>query len=428
MDSMNILIIGGGGREHTLAWKVRQSPRVKTIYCTPGNAGIFGIAEPVPVAHDDLRGLAEFARRHAVQLTIVGQEAPLCAGIVNEFQSSGLRIFGPDAHGAKLEGSKVFAKEFMRANGIPTAPFAVFQQLDKALAHIKAKGAPMVVKADGLAAGKGVTVCHTEAEAEHAVRDALERRVFGAAGATVLIEDMLVGEEASILAVTDGKTIIPLEPSQDHKRVYDNDTGPNTGGMGAYSPAPVVTPTLLREIERSVLQPTLAGLRKEKIEYHGVLYAGVMINQGRVQVLEFNVRFGDPETQAVLPRLRSDFVELCLAAVEGHLASYAMAWDPRPAVCVVLAAGGYPGPYHKHTPISGLDQAATLPDVHVFHAGTDVIKGQVVTNGGRVLGVTALDTNLSGAIARAYQAVGCIHFEHAHWRWDIGAKALARTT
>ncbi len=423
---MNILIIGGGGREHALAWKVRQSPHVKTIYCAPGNAGILQIAQPVPVAPDDLRGLAAFARQHDVQLTMVGPEAPLCAGIVNEFQSRGLRVFGPDARGAKLEGSKVFAKEFMRAHGIPTAPFAVFQQLDKALAHVKKKGAPLVVKADGLAAGKGVTVCQTEAEAELAVRDALEKRVFGDAGATILIEDLLQGEEASIVAVTDGKTIRALEPAQDHKRVYDNDTGPNTGGMGAYSPAPIVTPTVLREIDRCVLQPALAGLRKEKIEYHGVLYAGIMIHQGRVQVLEFNVRFGDPETQAVLPRLRSDFVDLCLAVTDGRLQAHELQWDPRPAVCVVLAAGGYPGPYHKHLPISGLAQAAALPDVAVFHAGTELRKDQVVTNGGRVLGVTALGSSVSAAIERAYQAVACLHFEHVHFRWDIGAKALAR--
>jgi len=423
---MNILIIGGGGREHAMAWKVRQSAHVNTIYCAPGNAGILQIAEPVPVAPDDLRGLAAFARQHDVQLTIVGPEAPLCAGIVNEFHSHGLRIFGPDAHGAKLEGSKVFAKEFMRAHGIPTAPFAVFQQLDKALAHVKKKGAPLVVKADGLAGGKGVTVCQTEAEAELAVRAALEQRVFGQAGATILIEDLLHGEEASIMAVTDGKTIRALEPAQDHKRVYDNDTGPNTGGMGAYSPAPVITPGVLREIEHHVLQPALAGLRQEKIDYHGVLYAGVMIHQGHVQVLEFNVRFGDPETQAVLPRLRSDFIELCLAVADGRLQMHEMAWDPRPAVCVVLAAGGYPGPYHQHHPISGLAQAAALADVAVFHGGTERRQDQVVTKGGRVLGVTALGDNLSAAIARAYQAVACLHFEHAHFRWDIGAKALAR--
>ncbi len=423
---MNVLLVGGGGREHALAWKVRQSPRVKTIYCAPGNAGILQIAEPVPVAPDDLRGLAAFARQHDVQLTIIGPETPLCAGIVNEFQSRGLRVFGPDARGAKLEGSKVFAKEFMRAHGIPTAPFAAFQQLDKALAYIRKKGAPLVVKADGLAAGKGVAVCQTVAEAELAARAALEQRVFGDAGATIVIEDMLHGEEASMMAVTDGKTIRALEPAQDHKRVYDNDTGPNTGGMGAYSPAPVVTPAVLREIEQRVLQPALAGLRHEKIEYHGVLYAGVMINQGRVQVLEFNVRFGDPETQAVLPRLRSDFVDLCLAVTDGRLQAHELVWDPRPAVCVVLAAGGYPGPYHKHHPISGLAQAAALPEVAIFHAGTARHKDQVVTNGGRVLGVTALGGTLSAAIARAYQAVECVHFEHAHFRWDIGAKALAR--
>jgi len=420
---MNVLLIGGGGREHALAWKLKQSPRVRTIYCTPGNAGIMRLCDPVSAAADDYKALAAFARSHDVHLTIVGPEAPLCGGIVNAFHNAGLRIFGPDSTGAQLEGSKIFAKQFMQRQGIPTAAFEVFDNLEKALAYVRTHGAPLVVKADGLAAGKGVSVCATVAEAEQAVRAMLEQHVFGEAGRRVLIEECLSGEEASILALTDGKTIVPLESSQDHKRVYDNDEGPNTGGMGAYSPAPVVTPRVMREVQEQVLQPFLKGLQNERIDYHGVIYAGLMIERGSVRVLEFNVRFGDPETQAVLPRLRSDLFDVCTAVVEGRLSSVELQWDARPAVCVVMAAGGYPGAYHKHVPITGLEAAAALPDVTVFHAGTEERRGQTVTSGGRVLGVTALGRTMPETIERAYHAVEQLHFEHAHFRWDIGAKA-----
>jgi len=421
---MNVLIIGGGGREHTIAYKVKQSIRVKKIFCTPGNAGILKICEPVSVPSDDFPGLAKFASENNVGLTIVGPEVPLCAGIVNEFHNRNLQIFGPDKKGAQLEGSKIFAKEFMKKYGIPTADFECFDNQKKALTYIDKKGAPLVVKADGLAAGKGVMVCQTVKEAKQAVKLVMEDKAFGDAGKLLLIEDMLYGEEASILALTDGKTIIALEPSQDHKPVYDDDQGPNTGGMGAYSPAPVVTPGIMEQVNRKVLQPALEGLRSEKMDFRGVLYAGLMIKDGKISVLEFNVRFGDPETQAVLPRLKTDFVDLCLATADGKLNSIELKWDPRPAICVVMASGGYPGKYHKHLPISGIEDAEVNQNVIVFHSGTDTRHGELVTNGGRVLGVTALGDDLSAAIETAYGAVEKIHFDQMHFRWDIGAKAL----
>lgn len=421
---MNILIIGGGGREHAIAYKVKQSIRVKKIFCTPGNAGIFKICEPVPVSADDFSGLAKFAADNNVGLTIVGPEVPLCAGIVNEFHNRNLQIFGPDKNGAQLEGSKVFAKQFMEKYGIPTADFKCFDNQEKALAYIDKKGAPLVVKADGLAAGKGVIVCKTNEEAIQAVKLIMEDKAFGEAGKQLLIEDMLYGEEASILALTDGKTIVALEPSQDHKAVYDDDQGPNTGGMGAYSPAPVVTPGIMEKVNRKVLQPALEGLKNEGMDFRGVLYAGLMIQDGEIKVLEFNVRFGDPETQAVLSRLKTDFVDLCLATATGKLNSIELKWDPRPAVCVVVASGGYPGKYHKHLPISGIENAEENKNVIVFHSGTDTRHEEIVTNGGRVLGVTALGTDLSDAIETVYEAVEKIHFDRMHFRWDIGAKAL----
>jgi len=312
----------------------------------------------------------------------------------------------------------------MEKYGIPTADFECFTDQEKALAYIDRKGAPLVVKADGLAAGKGVIVCKTNEEAKKAVKLIMEDKAFGEAGKQLLIEDMLYGEEASILALTDGKTIVALEPSQDHKAVYDDDQGPNTGGMGAYSPAPVVTPGIMEKVNRKVLQPALEGLKNERMDFHGVLYAGLMIQDGKINVLEFNVRFGDPETQAVLSRLKTDFVDLCLATAKGTLNSIELKWDARPAVCVVTASGGYPGKYHKHLPISGIENAEENKDVFVFHSGTDLRHGEVVTNGGRVLGVTALGNDLSDAIEKVYEAVEKIHFDQMHFRWDIGAKAL----
>ncbi|NLF40731.1 phosphoribosylamine--glycine ligase [bacterium] len=421
---MNVLIIGGGGREHAIAWKVRQSVKVGSLFCTPGNAGIMRLCEPVPVKADDFKGLVQFAKRNDVGLTIIGPEAPLCAGIVNEFRNAGMQALGPDSRGAQLEGSKVFAKQFMKRHGIPTAPFETFTDPATALEYVKKKGAPLVVKADGLAAGKGVTVCRTVAEAEQALRDAMEKKVFGDAGREVVIEEMLEGEEASVLALTDGKVIVPLEPAQDHKAVFDQDQGPNTGGMGAYSPAPVVTDTVMREVEAKVLKPTLEGLKKEGMDYRGVIYAGLMIKEGRISVLEYNVRFGDPETQAVLPRLKSDLVDVCLAVTNGRLEKSMLSWDKRAAVCVVMASGGYPGPYHTHLPINGVEKAEAMRSILVFHAGTEMSHGQLVTSGGRVLGVTALGKDIATAIENAYKAVEAVHFPGAHFRWDIGAKAV----
>ncbi|RLD12580.1 MAG: phosphoribosylamine--glycine ligase [Chlamydiae bacterium] len=421
---MNVLIIGSGGREHAIAYKVKKSIRVKKIFCTPGNAGILNICEPVPVPADDYSALAKFAEENNIGLTIVGPEVPLCAGIVNEFHNRNLQIFGPDKKGAQLEGSKVFAKRFMQKYGIPTANFKCFDNQKKALDYINEKNIPLVVKADGLAAGKGVIVCKSNEEAKQAVKLIMEDKTFGDAGRQLLIEDMLYGEEASILALTDGKIIVPLETSQDHKAAYDGDRGPNTGGMGAYSPAPVVTPGVMEKINRKVLKPALDGLKAEGMDFHGVLYAGLMIQDAKINVLEFNVRFGDPETQAVLPRLKTDFVDLCLATATGKLSSIELKWDNRPAVCVVMASGGYPGKYHKHLQITGIEDAEKNKDVIIFHSGTDLRHGELVTNGGRVLGVTALGDNLSDAIETAYQAVEKIHFDQMHFRWDIGAKAL----
>ena len=421
---MNVLIIGGGGREHTIAYKVSQSVRVKKIFCTPGNAGINQICEVIDIPPDDFTGLAKFAKENNVELTIVGPEVPLCGGIVNEFHNRQLKIFGPDKTGAQLEGSKIFSKQFMRKYNVPTADFECFNDAEKALEYLKEKGAPIVIKADGLAAGKGVFVCATLDEAKKAVHEIMEEKRFGDAGGEILIEEMLEGEEASILALVDGKTIVSLESSQDHKAVYDGDQGPNTGGMGAYSPAPIVSPIIKDKIQREVLKPMLEGLKKERIDFHGVLYAGLMIKNGNLKVLEFNVRFGDPETQAVLMRLKSDFVSLCLATIEGRLDKFELKWDPRPAVCVVMAAGGYPGKYHKHLPITGIEEAESMENVKVFHAGTDLRHGEIVTNGGRVLGVTAMADDLPTTIVTAYEAAEKIHFDQAHFRWDIGAKAL----
>lgn len=421
---MNVLIIGGGGREHAMAWKARQSSKVDTLYCTPGNAGIAEIADIIDISASDYRALAAFALSHKVDLTIVGPEAPLCGGIVNAFHAQRLRIFGPDSRGAQLEGSKVYAKEFMRTHGIPTAGFVVCDTYQEACDHIRKKNGKCVVKADGLAAGKGVTVCHSVTGAEAAAHAALEEGIFGDAGRRIVIEDLLTGEEASILALVDGRHILPLVTSQDHKAVFDNDEGPNTGGMGAYSPAPVVTARVQEKIMRTILEPTLLGLQKERIDYRGVIYVGVMINGDDIHVLEYNVRFGDPETQAILMRLQSDFIGMCRATVDGRLSETSLTWDPRPAVCVVMAAGGYPSHYHKHDPITGIADADAMPGVQVFHAGTCLRHGELVTAGGRVLGVTALGADIPTAIETAYSAVERIHFRHAHFRWDIGAKAL----
>lgn len=424
---MKVLVVGSGGREHALCWKIRQSSRVTRLYCAPGNAGIAEIADCVPIAADDVAGLRRFAAEEGVDLTVVGPELPLTLGLVDEFEREGLRVFGPSREAAALEGSKAFAKELMRECAVPTAAFGVFSDPEEAGAYVRRLGAPLVVKADGLAAGKGVAVCATEAEALEAIDGCLRRRVFGEASARVVIEERLEGEEASFLAFTDGETVLPLASSQDHKRIFDGDRGPNTGGMGAYSPAPVVTPEIAKAVEREILLPVVEGLRRRKIRYRGILYAGLMIREGRARVLEFNVRFGDPECQALLVRLKSDLVDLCEATIDGRLAGSRLEWDPRPSVCVVLAAEGYPGTVKKDRPITGLDSLRDWKSGVVFHSGTVRRDGRVVTAGGRVLGVTAVGDTVQKAIDAAYGAVGKIHWDGMQFRKDIGQRAVGRT-
>ena len=418
---MNVLIIGGGGREHAIAWKIAQSPLAGKIYCSPGNPGMKNV-EAVPLT--DLNELADFALAHDIGLTMVGPEATLCAGIADVFRAKGLRIVGPDKVAAQLEGSKSFAKEFMRRHGLPTAEAAVFTDEAGAMAYLKQKGAPIVVKADGLAAGKGVVVAMTEQEAADAIHACFDG-AFGAAGASVLLEECLFGEEASIIALCDGKTITPLASSQDHKRAYDGDTGPNTGGMGAYSPAPVVTPALWETIDQQILTPFLKGVQADKLDFRGIIYAGLMITDKGPKVLEFNVRFGDPETQAILTRLKSDLLEALVAVADGRLADVKLEWYDEPSVCVVLASNGYPGHYEKGKQISGLDEAEKTGAV-VFHAGTKLANGQIVTNGGRVLGVTARGKDIASAVQNAYKAVACISWEGMQYRKDIAHRALER--
>jgi len=425
---MKILVIGAGGREHALAWKLRRDTPGARLFCAPGNAGTVALGENLALAAEDLDGLLAWALRERPDLTVVGPEAPLCAGLADRFRAAGLAVFGPTAAAARLEGSKRFAKEIMSAAGVPTAAYAAFVEVAPALEKVRREGGPLVVKADGLAAGKGVAVCATPAEAEAAVREALERRAFGEAGREVLIEECLVGEEASILALVDGERIVPLASSQDHKRVGDGDRGPNTGGMGAYSPAPVVREGDWPAIRSRILEPTVAELRRRGIEYRGVLYAGLMFTAAGPKVLEFNCRFGDPETQAILPRWDGDLGAALLACAEGRLDPDRVRWRPEACVSVVMAAGGYPGAYRKGDPIEGLDDAGRLPGVTVFHAGTRNAGGRIVTAGGRVLNVTALGADIAEARRRAYAAVNLIRFDGAQFRRDIAARALGATS
>jgi len=423
---MRILVVGGGGREHALVWKLSQSPRVKELYCAPGNAGIAASARCVPIAANDIGALKEFAIEKGIDLTVVGPEDPLTLGIVDAFEAAGLRIFGPRRDAAQMEGSKAFAKDIMLAAGVPTASYRQFIDRDEARAHITSCGRPLVIKADGLAAGKGVFPCRTTDQALAAIDRIMQDREFGTAGDSVVVEDFLVGEEASFICLTDGTTVVPLPSSQDHKPVFDNDEGPNTGGMGAYSPAPVVTPELHDRVMKTVMQPVVDTLRARGIRFKGILYAGLMIDNGVPNVLEFNVRMGDPETQPILFRLQSDLVELMEAVIDERLHEIRVSVDPRPAVCVVMAAGGYPGTYEKGLSIAGLDKASALPDTMVFHAGTRQQGTDVLTNGGRVLGVTARDASIAGAIDNAYRAAACISWPGAQYRNDIGRKALQR--
>ncbi len=424
---MNILIIGNGGREHALAWKAAQSPLAANVYVAPGNAGT--AQEPnltnVDISATDIDGLVAFARANNIGLTIVGPEAPLVLGVVDAFNAAGLTIFGPAKGAAQLEGSKAFTKDFLARHHIPTADYQNFTEVEPALAYLDKTGAPVVIKADGLAAGKGVIVAMTLKEAQDAVHDMLAGNAFGDAGHRIVIEEFLTGEEASFIVMVDGKNVVPMATSQDHKRVGDNDTGPNTGGMGAYSPAPVVTDTVHQRVMEKVIYPTVEGMAAEGHTYQGFLYAGLMIDEhGEPKVIEFNCRFGDPETQPIMMRLQSDLVELCLAGAQGKLAGKTSQWDPRPALGVVMAAGGYPGDYRKGDVISGLDVQEA--DCKVFQAGTALKNGAVVTDGGRVLCVTALGEDIAQAQKQAYAALKHIHWDDAFCRSDIGYRAIDR--
>ena len=425
-DTMNILVIGSGGREHALVWKICQSPLVDKVYCAPGNPGIGQLAENVPLKVDDLPALLAFAREKSIGLTVVGPELPLSLGIVDLFEEHGLRIFGARRNAALIEASKAFSKDLMKKYHVPTAFYEVFTEIKPAIAFIDRHGAPIVVKADGLAAGKGVIVAQTRDEAVEAVREMLSGNAFGEAGSRVVIEEFLRGEEASFLVFTDGKNIIPLASAQDHKAVFDGDKGPNTGGMGAYSPAPVVTPAIHEKAMSEVIRRTVDGMAAEGRPYRGVLYAGLMIDGDSVKTLEFNARFGDPECQPLLMRLKSDIVPVLLAVADGDISGITLEWHDQAAVCVVLASGGYPGDYRKGDEIHGLDQAAGLDDLVVFHAGTAEQGGKQVTNGGRVLGVTGRGPTVKAAIERAYQGVAVISWEGMHFRRDIGQKAVDR--
>lgn len=425
---MKVLVIGNGGREHALAWKAAQSSQVEKVFVAPGNAGtaIEANVENVDISVSDNAALVAFAKKENIELTIVGPEQPLVDGVVDAFQAEGLTIFGPSAKAAQLEGSKAFTKDFLARHNIPTGYYQNFTEIEPALAYVREQGAPIVVKADGLAAGKGVIVALTLEEAEDAIKDMLAGNAFGDAGHRVVIEEFLEGEEASFIVMVDGKNVVAFATSQDHKRAYNEDKGPNTGGMGAYSPAPVVTPDIHQRIMNEVIMPTVEGMSSEDAPYTGFLYAGLMIDaDGTPKVIEYNCRFGDPETQPIMMRLQSDIVKLCLLACEGELDQATINFDPRAAVGVVLAAGGYPGPYNKGDVISGLE-TNKADDAKTFHAGTSLVDGKVVTNGGRVLCATALGQNVTEAQEKAYQLLNQISWEKVQFRTDIGYRAIAR--
>jgi phosphoribosylamine---glycine ligase len=425
---MNLLVIGKGGREHALVWKLAQSPRAGTVFCAPGNAGTAIEGVNVPIESHEFAKLSQFAKKNSVGLTVVGPEDPLTQGIVDAFPAAGLRIFGPSKAAARLEGSKVFAKQLMRHADVPTAEFRVFDHPEPARAYAQSRDYPVVVKADGLAAGKGVIVCRDIADSFQAIERIMVREEFGAtAGRQIVIEKRLEGDELSLLALVGGRTILPLPPTQDHKAAFDGDQGPNTGGMGAYCPAPIGTPELLAHAEQEILVRTVHAMKRGRTPFRGLLYAGLMNTDQGLRVLEFNCRFGDPETQPLLVRLQTDLLDVLEAVVDDRLdeiAAEGLAWDPRPAVCVVLASQGYPGPYAKGKSISGLADAVKLPDVHVFHAGTKVDRNRIVTDGGRVLGVTALGETIAAARTNAYAAIEKISFPGMFYRKDIAAKAI----
>ena len=425
---MKILLIGGGGREHALAWKLAQSPKVENILAAPGNPGIAELpkCECVALNLDDLEKVADFAEDNGIDLTVVGPEATLVAGIADVFKRRGLPVFGPSKAAAQLEGSKAFSKELMAKYDIPTAFFKVCEDIETAKAYVEEKGAPIVVKADGLAAGKGVVVAMTKEEALAAIDDMMGDQIFGNAGARVVLEEFMEGEEASLLAFTDGKTVVPMIAAQDHKRIFDNDEGPNTGGMGTYAPAPVMTDVLRLKATERVLKPVVAAMAEEGTPYQGCLYAGLMINGDSVKVVEFNCRFGDPETQVILPLLDGDLADIMLACATGTLDEVEVAWHDKAAVCVVMASGGYPGKYENGKEITGLVEANADEATVVFHAGTKAVDGKIVTAGGRVLGVTSVDKNIRDARDRAYAAVEKVKFDQVFYRKDIAWRALKR--
>jgi phosphoribosylamine---glycine ligase len=421
------LVVGSGGREHTLCWKIAQSSLVDEVFCAPGNGGIAADAVCVDIGAEDITGLLKFAKNNHFDLTVIGPEAPLAAGIVDAFRSEGIAAFGPGKAAAALEGSKAFAKDVMKACGIPTAQYRVFSDAATARTYIKDVPFNVVVKADGLAAGKGVLVTSSKEEAYTAVEDVMEKKAFGAAGNMAVVEERLNGEEASFIAICDGEHVLPLASSQDHKRVYDGDEGPNTGGMGAYSPAPIVDDAMTNEVLETILNPLVRGLKKQGITYRGVIYAGLMLTKTGPSVLEFNVRMGDPETQPLLMRCKSDIVPVLLeVANHGSIKNYTLDWEEGPSVCVVVASGGYPGSIEKGKVISGIAQADKIAGVKVFHAGTRLQGSDFITSGGRVLGVTAKAPGLKAAIEKAYQALSLISFDKMHFRTDIGHKALKR--
>ena len=419
---MKVLVVGSGGREHALCWKIAQRPDTE-IYVAPGNIGMVDVATLVNIKVDDIAGLVDFAKAEGIDLTVVGPELPLTLGIVDAFQEAGLACFGPNKAAAKLEGSKAFSKELMKKYGIPTAAFDTFTDVEKAKAFVDEIGVPCVVKADGLAAGKGVIICMTREEADKAIEDMLTDHAFGDARATIVIEEYMVGPEVSVLAFADGKTVLPMVSAQDHKRIFDGDKGPNTGGMGAYSPAPVYTEALSTEVNKTIIEPTIAAMAAEGTPFTGILYTGLMLTEKGPRVLEYNVRFGDPETQPIMVRMKSDIVALFQACVDGKLDEATLEWHDEAAVCVIMASGGYPASSEKGVPIHGLDDIAAEEAI-VFHSGTAEKDGEIVTNGGRVLGVTAKDATIKGAIDKAYAAVEKINFDHMQFRRDIGARAL----
>ncbi|QOX79714.1 phosphoribosylamine--glycine ligase [Trichlorobacter lovleyi] len=423
---MKVLVIGGGGREHALVWKIAQSPLVKQIFCAPGNPGTAQLATNLPIKVEEIDKLLGFAKTEGIDLAVVGPELPLSLGIVDLFREYGVKIFGPSRAAARIEASKAFSKDLMHKYAIPTAAYGVFTEIPAAEAFIRKTGAPIVVKADGLAAGKGVIIAQTEAEAIAAVQDMLSGNAFGDAGSRVVVEAFLTGEEASFLAITDGKFVIPLASAQDHKAIFDGDQGPNTGGMGAYSPAPVVTAEVHQKAMEQVVQRAVDGMAAEGCAYQGIVYAGLMVKDGEVKTLEFNARFGDPECQPLLMRMKSDLVPLLLAVAEGDLSGHSIEWHDQAAICVVMAAEGYPGDYPKGDIITGIEAAEQVADVTVFHAGTAEKDGRIVTAGGRVLGVTALGNTVAAAIERVYQGVEKISWRGVQFRRDIGKKALGR--